>query len=792
MDNIMWYLCPVGKSRGKKEGKSMHVLINEMPYRPNVQLMNPSSIMQLNKSEKQMQFTFQARDIVNMYITFPRTGGVRIRNDKLGMFEPKELCSIQYQEIDEQTLKMSGNGTSVILTNNDDKWELAICDRNDEQKTVITSGVGLYKQSNFKIGVNIDEKPSLYRVFFPISEGEEFFGFGERFDELKQDKRELLMWNTDVLVLGGGVYSDLAFDNCEKTQAYKNIPLIHSTNQYSMFFNSYLPITFDIGKSYPNRLRTEIYGTQFDVYIWTDAPSENLLRYHELTGTPFIPPKWAFDYWMGGGHPIWNTPDKSHAFPNLTKALDTYKSHGVKINQAYLETDPTEEILGGLRDRGVRTFMWTNSCLPAFGKSKLNYDEYRVKKASKPDEVMRYNYIDFTDEKSKEVIRDKFNGPWDLGVCGEMVDFADSMPEDALCSNGKTGTQMHNEYAYWYGRRMHEAFRERLGDEFVLFQRSGCAGSQHYTASFGGDSFSSFLGLKRSVWQMLSAAASGISVWGSDVGGFALKGWMTSEGPDFEELYMRWVQFGTFSPLMRDHSWHGKHHPWANGERGLKNFQNYYALRMRLLDQIYSAAIASETNGGTMVNSMAMAYNMSPSVDMQYMFCNELLVRPIVELGQRTVNVIIPEDGYCDFYTGEAYEKGEHEVEAPIEQIPVFVRPGAVIAYNYYPEDVIPTFEKDKYEEALLLTKPTDERNITFYQKGAQIEFNYNVQDGKYNLKADRACERKVILLLGMNVKDVVADTEIEDIFFDEKKNQTMIRLKDAWTNICYQTLPNK
>ncbi len=767
----------------------MHILINEMPYRPNVQLMNPSSILQVHRGTSQLRMTFQAVDVVNIHISFPKDGGVRIHNDKTGMFSPEELCKIHYQEIDENTLKLTGNGTSVTLYTASDKWEITVYDRRGEQKTVITSGVGMYRQSNFKIGVNIDEKQSLYRVFFPIHEGEEFFGFGERFDCLKQDKRELLMWNTDVLVLGG-TYSDIAFDNCEKTQAYKNIPLIHSTNNYSMFFNSYLPISFDIGKNYPNRMKTEIYGTQFDLYIWTDSPAENLLLYHKLTGTPFIPPKWAFDYWMGGGHPIWNTPDKNHAFENLTKALDKYESYGIKINQAYLEVDPTEEILGGLRDRGVRTFMWTNSCLPAFGKSKLNYDEYRVKKASNPNEVMRYNYIDFTDEKSKEVIRDKFKGPWNLGVCGEMVDFADSMPEDSLCSNGKTGTQMHNEYAYWYGRRMNEAFSERLGDEFVLFQRSGCAGSHHYTASFGGDSFSSFLGLKRSVWQLLSAAASGISVWGSDIGGFALKSWMKGEGPDFEELYMRWVQFGTFSPLMRDHSWHGKHHPWANGERGLQNFQYYYALRMRLLDHIYSAAIKSSKEGGTMVNSMAMAYNLSPAVDMQYLFCDEFLVRPIVELGERSAEVIFPEDGYCDFYNGTYYGKGTQEVEAPINQIPLFVRPGAVIAYNDYPEDVIPTMEKERYEEALLITKPTEEREIKIYSAEREWIFNYKQENGSYILSVNQACERKKIILLGINVEDVKADVEVMDICYDETKNQTVVRLKDGWKEI--QVLPAK
>lgn len=761
----------------------MDILINEMPHRPNVQLVNPSPIIRINKGEKQVEFTFNVVEDVTMNISFPKDGGVRIRNDKPGMFEPADLCEIQYEEIDSKTLKISGNGTSVELYSSWDKWEVSVYDRNGERKTSFWGGVGMYAFSDFKIGVNIDEIPSLYRVMFPINDGEEFYGFGERFNSFRQNGSKLLMWNTDILVLHGE-YSDLCYDNVDKTQAYKNIPLVHSTNNYSMFFNTYLPVTFDIGMFYKDRIKTEIYGTQFDLYIWTDSVAENLVKYHKLTGLPFVPPKWAFDYWLGGGWPIWNEPDSSHAYKNLTKVLDTYESYGVKINQAYLETDPTEEVLGGLRDRGIRTFMWTDSRLPQFGKSELNYDNYRVKKMSQPEVVMKYNYIDFTSPASKEVICDKFKKPWDLGVCGEMVDFADSMPEDALCSNGKNGTQMHNEYAYWYGRRMNEAFSERLGNEFVLFQRSGCAGSQHYTASFGGDSYSSFLGLRRSVWQILSASASGISVWGSDIGGFKLRYWMTQEGPEFEELYIRWLQFGTFTPLMREHSWHGKHHPWANGERGIQNFQYYYALRLQLLDCIYSAGLKSGNEGGTMVESMALAYGMSPTLDTQYMFCENFLVRPILELGQRKADVLIPENSFYDFYTGRQYHAGAHEVDAPLDKIPVFVKAGTVAPYRDYPENVVATMEKDKYTEALLITVPEYEKKNVFYSEKDKLTFISSPKDAGFRIYVDKPCERKELVVLGNTITHVVADVEVVDIVYNMEQNRTIIVLAENWQEL--------
>lgn len=764
----------------------MAMLIQEMPHRPNVALVNPAPIADIKQEKTYMQFTVPVRkDTATLTVSFPQDGGVRIHDTNKGMFEPSALCDIVYEQVDENTLKMSGNGTSVLLTSTPQQWELAVFDRNGNRKTALCGSTGERILPAFRVGVNNRDTPSLYRVFLPMEQDEEFYGFGERFNGLKQNGSDPLMWNVDILVTDG-VYSALCFDDCDKTQAYKNIPLIHSTNNYAVFFNTFLPIAFDIGKSYPAYLQADIYGMQFDLYIWTDSPAENLLHYHKLTGTPFVPPKWAFDYWLGGGWPIWNTPDPSYAFENLTKTIDKYASYGIKVQQAYLEARPTEEILGGLRDRGIRTFMWTDSRIAPTGKTELDYNAYRVKKASDPNAVMPYDYIDFTTPKSKEVICEKFRPLWDMGVCGEMVDFADSMPEDALCANGKNGTYMHNEYAYWYGRRLNEAFDERLDGQFVLFQRSGCAGSHHYTAAFGGDSYSSFLGLKRSVWQLLSASASGVALWGSDIGGFTIKPWMSQGGPEFEELYMRWVQFGAFSPLMRDHSWHGKHHPWANGENGLRNFQYYYTERMRLLDHVYSTALGCRQNGGTVVQSMAVAYGASPSLDTQYIFCKDFLVRPVLELGQRQADVCMPEDGWYEYYTGVRYDAGTQVVDAPADKIPLFVKAGAVIAYRQYREGAVPTFDKEAYDEALLITPAVTARQSVLYTDEGALTFESAAKDDAYQVTADAPCARKTVVVLGAKVTEVLADVSVDSITYDELQNRTTIVLNGDWTDIRY------
>ncbi len=752
----------------------MSVLIAERPYRPNVDLRNPSAIIDLDKGKKRFRFTFSVSKLVTMYILFPKDGGIRIHNGRRGMFDTEELCDIVYEQIDGNTLKMTGCGTSALLSYLWDNWYIQVSDADGIIKTVINSHVGRWGYSEFRVGLDIDGRHSLTYLDFPIRDGELFYGTGERLNSFCQNGSRIMMWNTDVQCVNNSLNNEF----CDKPQGYKNIPLIHSTNGYSMFFNTFLPVEFDFGKTDPHRLITEIYGEALDLFIYTGSTRENIKKYHRLTGKPFIPPKWAFDYWIGGGWPVWNTPDTASAFEKINKVIDRYREYGAEISCAYLETEPTEEILCGLRGRGVRTFMWTNSCLEKFGEERLEYDSYRIKKASEPEKTMNYNYIDFTAPESGDVICEKFAQPWDYGVCGEMVDYADSLPEDSLCSNGKTGRQMHNEYAFWYAKQMNRAFYERLGDDFVLFQRSGCAGSQHYTASFAGDIPSSFLGLKRAVYELLSASASGISVWGSDIGGFSLADYPAGSA-EMEELYIRWLQFGAFSPLMRDHSWNGHHDPWTNGESGAEVFKDYYTLRLMLADAVYSSALKSGSCGGTMAESMAVAYDMSPEIDSQYMFCENFLVRPVLELGERRTEVIIPEDGFTDAYTGKVYKAGKYLADAPLKRIPLFIRPGAVIPFNCYGDKASAALNKGNYENALLVTPPVYRRENDIYGFGESLCIVNEPNENGFELKSCVPNSRKIVLLYGIKASEVTSDAEI--ISLNEQNGCVSVRLASEW-----------
>lgn len=749
----------------------MPFLVSQYPHRPNTRPDSLNRPLEIYRGQRQMRLVMEALKRVSLYVTFPKSGGVRIRGGRPGFFEPESLCDIVYEEKEERTLKLSGQGISVLLTEGESGWRLVVCGADGKERTRISGEslfFGIDKQKEYK---------SVY-LRLPMEEDEELFGFGERFNGVGQRGKELLMWNMDCM--SGIPLTDFADEYCEKTQAYKNVPLVHSAKGYSIFFNTYAPIHFDIGASHPRRMNAEIYGWQLDLYLWTGRPEENLRSYLELTGKPFLPPKWAFGYWMGGGWNVWNLPDDTHALSHIRETVEGYEKLGVEVQAAFLEINPSQEIFDMLKQKGVRPLLWTNSCLqPAWG-GKLCWQEYMVKKQSQPDQIMEFEYIDFTDSFCQDAIEEKFHWVWEMGLRGMMIDYADSMPEDALCRNGKTGLEMHNEYAYWYARRMKEGFSSRMGEDFILFQRSGCAGSQHYSASFGGDMPESFVGLKRSVWAGLSAAASGFSVWGSDLGGFYR---VKEEGLDREELYIRWLQFATFSPLMRCHGLM-KHDPWVMGEKAVECFVQYAAIRVCLLDYIYSAAVRSAVEGDPILKSMALAFDLSPTLDGQYLLGEDLLVCPIWEQGKRETEVFLPDDGWTEPIAGRRYPAGWHTVSAPLAQIPVFVRAGAALPVWVQAENGQPTLEKEHCIKALYLTKPVVRReSIQYVSKEERQRLVMEPLADGYELRADVPCEVTLLLAAGHFYAEAEGGHVVSCVYCQER-HVTEIRVSGGFTRI--------
>ena len=146
-------------------------------------------------------------------------------------------------------------------------------------------------------------------------------------------------------------------------------------------------------------------------------------------------------------------------------------------------------------------------------------------------------------------------------------------------------------------------------------------------------------------------------------------------------VYMRWTQFGCFSPLMRCHG-RTPREPWNYGTAAVDNYKFCAWVRENLLDYIYNAAADAHETGIPIMRSMAMAFpgEVSDAANSgQFMFGRDLLVVPVVtEDNNKTM--AIPPGKWTDLWSGQTSQGPTNfTMYVPLDTIPVYLRPGAVV-----------------------------------------------------------------------------------------------------------------
>ena len=119
-------------------------------------------------------------------------------------------------------------------------------------------------------------------------------------------------------------------------------------------------------------------------------------------------------------------------------------------------------------------------------------------------------------------------------------------------------------------------------------------------------------------------------------------------------------------------------------------------------------------------------------------------------------------------------------MDAPLERIPLFVKPGAVIPYNYYADVVVQTLEKENFAEAVLLTTPKYERETVFYTDSDSVVFTSVPTASGYRVTSDKKCNRRMIIVIGK--AEISADVEVNNLSYDQESNRTTAVLSGDWT----------
>jgi alpha-D-xyloside xylohydrolase len=228
----------------------------------------------------------------------------------------------------------------------------------------------------------------------------------------------------------------------------------------------------------------------------------------------------------------------------------------------------------------------------------------------------------------------------------------------------------------------------------VLLSRSAWAGSQRYGAAvWSGDIPATWESLRRQVRAGLSIAISGIPWWTTDIGGFHGG---DPDDPAYQELIVRWFQYGVFCPLFRLHGDRlprlptgyamtgGPNEAWSYGDLAYGRIVAALRLRERLRPYLHEQMRVASREGIPPMRPLFVDFPQDPGswhVDDEFLFGPDLLVAPVLEPGARARDVYLPPGRtWVASGTGERYDGGvAATVEVSPDRIPVFAPEGAEV-----------------------------------------------------------------------------------------------------------------
>ncbi len=422
---------------------------------------------------------------------------------------------------------------------------------------------------------------------------------------------------------------------------------------------------------------TDIYVFMYDIDF-----KQALFDYFRMTGTPALIPRYALGNWWSR-NTIYDDSKINDLIRNFEKRKiplavvifdhdwhirNTGKFHDLKagftFNNALIK-DP-KKMIDTFHKRGVRVGLCVN---PSEG---FYPHEMYYKQASEFLGITNSSIIKFDplNPKLLDVLFKVFLHP--LEAMG--VDF---FWNDSTCNNDLTRIWALNHYMYLDSGRLNDK-------RPMLLARGGIYAPHRYPILYGGSSEISWEALKNLPFLYLNAANMGVSWWSHDVGG-------NHGGIEEGELYVRYVQLSTFSPILRFHGARGpyyKKEPWLWDVKTERIATDYLRLRHRLIPYLYTEAYNYTRAGIPLIQPFYYNYMWVYDDSLyrnQYYFGSQLLVCPILEKKDRAMNrtihrFFIPDGIWYDFVTGKKFPGNKKYVSFFKESdYPVFAHAGSII-----------------------------------------------------------------------------------------------------------------
>ncbi len=668
---------------------------------------------------------------IDLHLALPSTGGIRVYGRDEGYWRPADLLPSTTDLTANTCVVHLAEGRVVIRKS---PFSISFYDVAGKEVTQIGPNRLAFRFGSDGEILAIDFKHRLDR-------NEVIYGFGEKYDHFNQNGNVLTLWGTDDWVGNGEGLANTT---------YKPLPIFQSSRAYMVFANSSYRLRADIGKTDSSQYRITQQGSIFDYYFWIGAPEKTLQSYTALTGRPPLPPKWVFEPWMGRGGGAWASGRLKNAVAEEENVAKRFAELDIPHSAIYAEGPSalSPELNQFMAARSVRVLGYF---MPAIGLMRqkslmpdLTVEDLPILHCGTESESQALGYVDFTNPNAMELCRRELKQALDLGEAGSMVDYGDLTPDNAKFYDGQHGAEMHNFFYYDYQRTVSEVFREKRGNDFILYGRGAAPGTQKWVGQFAGDHPANFNGLEHVLTGALNLCACGYSNWGSDLGGYF--------GFPQPAVYMRWFQFGCFSPLMRPHGT-APRDPWYFGDAAVRNYKFLAWTRENILNYTYNAAAIAHEMGTPIIRSMPVAFPNEgelAAIQDQYMFGPDLLVAPVVnEDTFRTI--VFPSGEWASLWDGKIVSGPvTRKVDAPLDTIPVYLRPGAVVPVQLSHELQFGRSMTNSRVDAVVVTPAKESKRVSMLNaRGENATVTVQSEAGGMSWALESLPEMSYLLIYG-------------------------------------------
>jgi alpha-D-xyloside xylohydrolase len=475
-------------------------------------------------------------------------------------------------------------------------------------------------------------------------------------------------------------------------------------------------------------------GKAVDYYfVAAGSVDQAVAGYRRLTGRATMLPKWAFGFWQ--------SRERYKSQDELLQNLVEYRERGIPIDNIVLDwsywpvdawgshdfdpeffPDP-KAMVDRVHELDARIMI---SVWPKFYPTTANYAELNAAGCmfNKNIEEKNYDWIapgflnGFYDPFSADCrsiywrqLKEKINvhgfDAWWLDAVEPDIhsNLSFEHRKDLMTPNALgTGAEYFNAYALPHAERVYQGEREVDGHQrsFIL-TRSGFGGIQRTgSAIWSGDVVSRWSNLEEQIAAGIGTGIAGMPYWTHDIGGFTPEDhyrygaqgsvghyseMSTEHQAAWQELNVRWFQFGAFTPLFRSHGQNPYREIWNIANEGSEAYASmvwHTHLRYRLMPYIYTLAGDAHHRDGTIMRGMVMDFADDPAardLNTQYLFGPAMLVAPVVEPGVTSREVYLPAGAdWYDFHSGEKHAGGSAiDAAAPLERMPLFVKAGSIV-----------------------------------------------------------------------------------------------------------------